>query len=81
LQPWPQAKLRLKKVVGLSSTIDVADELVNFKIMVKNGFVATPLKSMTKYKREDKKKNKKIGGRFKTSNNKGKGKQPVELGK
>jgi hypothetical protein len=49
--------------------------------MVKNGFVATPLKSMTKYKREDKKNNKKFGEGFKTSNNKGKGKQPVELGK
>lgn len=68
-------------MADLSFIIVVVNGLVNFKIIVKNGFVATPLKSMTKYKREDKKKNKKFGEGFKTSNNKGKGKQPVELGK
>ena len=75
LQPWAQAELRRQKVNDLSSVIAVADGLVDFKSVTRDGSVAAPSKTKVRDRRDEKKKKKFGGGGFKSANERGKGKQ------
>ena len=67
--------MRRQKVNDLSSAIAVADGLVDFKSVTRDGSVAAPSKTKVIDRRDEKKTKKFGGGGFKSANEKGKGKQ------
>ena len=84
LQPWAQTKLRRQSIKDLSSTIVVADSLVDFKSTTRKGYASASFKSRAKDKEEEKKKKKKkkFGrGALKSTVDKGKAKLMDTQGK
>jgi len=83
LQPWAQTKLRRQSIKDLSSTIVVADSLVDFKSTTRKGYASASFKSRAKDKEEEKKKKKKKfgGGALKSIVDKGKAKLMDTQGK
>jgi len=60
LQTWAQAELRRHNVKDLSSVIDVADSLIDFKSTTREGYTSTSFKSKGRNKEE--RTRKKFGG-------------------
>jgi hypothetical protein len=82
LQPWAQTKLRRQSIKDLSSTIVVADSLVDFKSTTRKGYASASFKSRAKDKEEEEKKKKKFGrGALKSTVDKGKAKLMDTQGK
>jgi len=81
LQPWAQTKLRRQSIKDLSSTIVVADSLVDFKSTTRKGYASASFKSRAKDKEEEKKKKKFGRGALKSTVDKGKAKLMDTQGK